>query len=80
MDDGDARFWVVRLRYAVVIHFVRYQWICELSEPKLEQRRKDMWIVKAVQSVVPLVHTELQFRDEVTVTGDPKDALCFRTT
>lgn len=60
---------------ALVVRLLRDQRVAQLAQPELQQRRQHMWVVHAVEGVVPPVDPQLQVRHGVAVTRHPEDAL-----
>ena len=79
-NERDARARVVRAPDALVVQFVGDERVQQFTQPELEQRRKRVRVLEAVERVVPAFNPQLQLRDIVTVARNTEDALRLRTT
>ena len=73
--DPDDLFWVLRTADALVVQLVRDKRLLQLAEPELEERGGDVWVVDALEVVIPSVDPRPQVGDYVSLARHAENPL-----
>jgi hypothetical protein len=73
LDDPHA---FIRLSRgdAIVVQLVRNERVAQFAQPELQQRGEHVWVIHAIERIVPSVDSQLQVRDRITISRYAEDA------